>query len=192
MKSWGLFNRKLVFNPPVPHEYVKNSVRHVRTLHKGIYKKMNNITSTYGYLYQFVIMPNPRYLHDYRENMQAFAKRLRILCGMQKAKVHHLETAEDHVMIIAELPPRLYRHKFTNILKSSSYKFIIEELCPNSPCLLEKDFWIKANVERSYIPEHPERNITAIADFLNANRITPQSADEADATGDTEVNQQPE
>ena len=153
---------------------------------------MNNITETYGYLYQFIIMPAPRYLHDYQENMQVFAKGLRKLCGQQKAKVHYLETAEDHVNIIAELPPRLFRHKFITILKKSSHKSFIEKICPDSPCLQEKDFWIKANVERSYIPEYPERNITAIADFLNANRVAPQSADETEATGDTEVNQQPE
>lgn len=153
---------------------------------------MNNIAASYGYLYQFVIMPDFRYLQDYQQHKQEFANGLKRLCGMQKTKVHYLETAEDHLNIIAELPPRLFRHKFISLLKAGSYKFIIEKLCPNSPCLLEKDFWIKANVERSYIPEHPERNITAIADFLNANRIIPQSADEADATGDTEVNQQPE
>jgi REP element-mobilizing transposase RayT len=126
------------------------------------------------------------------EKFLEFANGLKRLCGMHKTKVHYLETAEDHLNIIAELPPRLFRHKFISLLKAGSYKLIITKICPESPCLQEKDFWIKENVERSYIPEHPERNITAIADFLNANRITPQSADEADATGDTEVNQQPE
>lgn len=153
---------------------------------------MNNIAASYGYLYQFVIMPDFRYLQDYQQHKQEFANGLKRLCGMQKTKVHYLETAEDHLNIIAELPPRLFRHKFISLLKAGSYKLIIAKICPESPCLQEKDFWIKENVERSYIPKFPERNIAAIADFLNANRIASQSADETEASGDAEENQQPE
>lgn len=131
---------------------------------------MNTITSSYGYLYQFVIMPNFVYLHDYQEYKSAFGKGFRRLCGMNGVKVHQMDLEDDHINIIIELPRWVHYKKFIKTLKSSCYKLIIREICPDSSCLKLKDFWSKLHAARWYSAENPDCNKAYIAEILEMHR----------------------
>ena len=128
---------------------------HISLIHKGpwlnqVWSKEILLRKSPGYLYQFVIMPNFVYLHDYQEYKSAFGKGFRRLCGMNGVKVHQMDLEDDHINIIIELPRWVHYKKFIKTLKSSCYKLIIREICPDSPCLKLKDFWSKLHAARWY------------------------------------------
>ena len=132
---------------------------------KGKDTMPNEIEATYGYLYNFAIVPRRKMLREFQQYKEIIGKILRQLCGYQRVKVHKFNVADDHIQFLVELPKNLFRGDFiTELQKLSTMN--IKKRYPDVFCTL-KCFWYAECWWRSYLPGTDKRNEREIRGFIN-------------------------
>ena len=125
----------------------------------------NEIEATYGYLYNFAIVPRRKMLREFQQYKEIIGKILRQLCGYQKVKVHKFNVADDHIQFLVELPKNLYRDNFFVSLQKLSTTSIKKRF-HDVPSTL-RYFWYANCWWRSYQPGTEKRNALEISEFVN-------------------------